>query len=120
MEVSKFGQTAEGALEMQAKLAEGFKERFGGGMERGADSLSTKVSTLKDTMEGLMIKVGEGGLSDAIKNVASTFTDFLAKNEDLALSLGEGLGKALTTVMNGVMLLMENMDKAMFQLEFQQ
>lgn len=111
-EVSKFGQTAEGALKMQAVLAEGFKERFGGGMERGANSLSTKVSTLKDTMEGLMIKVGEGGLSDAIKNVAGTFTDFLAKNEELALSLGEGLGKALTFVMDGVIMLMENMDKA--------
>ena len=33
MEVSKFGQTAEGALEMQAALADGFNERFGGGME---------------------------------------------------------------------------------------
>jgi len=111
-EVSKFGKTAEGALQMQAALAEGFKERFGGGMERGANSLSTKVSTLKDTMEGLMIKVGEGGLSDAIKNVTGSFTTFLAKNEDLALSLGEGLGKALTVVMDGVMMLMENMHKA--------
>lgn len=112
MEVSKFGQTAEGALEMQAALADGFNERFGGGMERASDSLNTKVSTLKDTFEGLLIKVGEGGLSDAIKNVAGTFTDFLAKNEDLALSLGEGLGNALTLVMDGVILLMENMDKA--------
>lgn len=112
VDVSSFGKTKEGAMEMQAALKEGFKERFGGGMERAAGSLSTKVSTLSDTFEGLLIKVGEGGLSDAIKNVTGTFTTFLAKNEDLALSLGEGLGKALTAVMNGVMMLMENLDKA--------
>jgi hypothetical protein len=111
-EVSEFGKTAEGALQMQNALSEGFKERFGGGMERGADSLSTKMSTLKDTMEGLMIQVGEGGLSDAIKKATGSFTEFLKENEDLALMLGEKLGQAVTFVTDGIIMLFENMDKA--------
>jgi phage tail tape-measure protein len=97
-DVSDFGKTAEGAAKMTAALSEGFTERFGGGMDRASDNLSVKFSTLSDTIEGLMIKVGEGGFGDAIKKIVSDLTIFLKSNEDLALSLGEKLGNAITKV----------------------
>lgn len=111
-EVSEFGKTAEGAAKITQALTEGFNERFGGGMERSADNLSTRFSTLSDTIEGLLIKVGEGGLADAINIAVSKFTDFLKANEDLALSLGEKLGKAVVMVTDGIIFLFENADKA--------
>ena len=111
-EVSEFGKTAEGAAKITQALTEGFNERFGGGMERSADNLSTRFSTLSDTIEGLLIKVGEGGLADAINVAVSKFTDFLKANEDLALSLGEKLGKAVVAVTDGIIFLFENADKA--------
>jgi hypothetical protein len=59
-----------------------------------------------------LIAVGEGGLSSAMNDAANKMSDFLVENEDLALALGEGLGKALTFVVDGVMKLLDNMDKA--------
>ena len=111
-EMSKFGKTAEGAAEARAALTEGFDERFGGGMERASETLNGKFSTLKDTMDGLLIKVGEGGLTDAVSNATTKFTDFIKTNEDLALKLGEVLGQAVTFVADGLVMLFENAHKA--------
>ena len=45
LELSKFGQTAEGAAEMVNLLISGMQERFGGAMAEKMDNLSTKTST---------------------------------------------------------------------------
>tara|TARA_R110000796_G_scaffold70400_2_gene160180 strand:+ start:179 stop:1882 length:1704 start_codon:yes stop_codon:yes gene_type:complete len=111
MDVGKFGKTAAGAAEITAALTAGFNERFAGGMIRSSQTLNGKFSTLKDTMEGLLIKVGEGGLTDAVSNAATAFTDFIATNEDLALKLGEVLGNAVTFVADGLVMLFENAHK---------
>ena len=111
-DVGKFGKTAEGAAKVTAALTEGFKERFEGGMERSSQTLNGKLSTLRDTMDGLLIKVGEGGLTDAVSKATSTFTDFIAQNEELALALGEKLGQAVTFVADGIVMLFENAHKA--------
>ena len=111
-EMSKFGKTAEGAAAARAALTEGFDERFGGGMERASQTLNGKFSTLRDTIDGLLIKVGEGGLTDAVSNATTKFTDFIKQNEDLALALGEKLGQAVTFVADGIVMLFENAHKA--------
>lgn len=111
-DVSEYGKTAAGAAEITAALTEGFNERFGGGMERASETLNGRLSTLSDTMDGLLIKVGEGGLGDAIQNVVEKFTDFISTNEELALALGEKLGQAVTLAADGVIFLFENADKA--------
>lgn len=111
-DVSEFGKTAEGAARVTAALTEGFQERFSGGMERASQTLNGRLSTLRDTIDGLLIKVGEGGLGDAIQGVVEKFTDFISTNEELALALGEKLGIAVTAVADGFIWLMENMDRA--------
>ena len=111
-EMSKFGKTAENVAKVRDALSAGFAERFGGGMERASETLTGRFSTLQDTMEGLLIKVGEGGLSDAVKNATISFTDFIKTNEDLALKLGEVLGQAVTFVADGLVMLFENAHKA--------
>lgn len=112
MDVGKFGKTAEGAAKVTAALTEGFNERFGGGMEAASKTLNGRFSTLKDTMDGLLIKVGEGGLSDAIGAATVKFTDFIATNEGLALAIGEKLGAAVGFVADGMVMLFENAHKA--------
>ena len=97
-DVSEFGKTAAGATEITNALTEGFNERFEGGMERASQTLNGKLSTLKDTIDGVLIKIGEGGLSDAVKNIVTQFTTFAKENEHLALALGEKLGNALTFI----------------------
>ena len=112
LEVSEFGKTAEGAATLKDALLEGLNEDFGGGMEKASKNLSVSLSNLGIAGNNALIAVGEGGLSSAINDAAQKMTSFLGNNEDLALALGEGLGKALTFVTDGIFMLMDNMDKA--------
>jgi phage tail tape-measure protein len=112
LEVSKFGQTAEGAATLKDALLEGLNEDFGGGMEKASKNLSVSLSNLGIAGNNALIAVGEGGLSSAINDAALKMSEFLVENEDLAVALGEGLGNALTFVTDGIFLLMDNMDKA--------
>jgi len=112
LEISAFGKTAEGAAQIKDALLEGMNEKFGGGMEVASKNLSTSLSNMGIAANNALIAVGEGGLSSAMNQAANKMSDFLVDNEDLALALGEGLGKALTFVVDGIMKLMDNMDKA--------
>ena len=111
-DVSEFGKTAEGAARVTAALTEGFQERFSGGMDRASETLNGRLSTLKDTIDGLLIKVGEGGLTDAINNVVVKFTDFISTNEDLAFALGDKLGAAVELAFDGFVGLMNILEQA--------
>lgn len=112
LEISEFGKTAEGAATLKDALLEGLDESFGGGMEKASKNLSVSLSNLKIAGNNALIAVGEGGLSDAINKAAVSMSEFLVENEDLAIMLGEKLGQAVTLVMDGIILLMDNMDKA--------
>lgn len=111
-DVSEFGKTAEGAAKVTQALTEGFEERFGGGMARASETLNGRISTLKDTLDGFLIRVGEGGLGDAIQTAVEKFTDFIKTNEELALKIGEVLGKAIVGLTDGIIFLFENAEKA--------
>jgi phage tail tape-measure protein len=112
LEVSKFGQSAEGAATLKDALLEGLNEDFGGGMAEKAKNLSTSLSNLGIAGNNALIAVGEGGLSSAINDAAQKMSSFLVENEDLAIMLGEKLGQAVTFVTDGIFMLMDNMDKA--------
>jgi phage tail tape-measure protein len=112
LEISEFGKTAEGAATLKDALLEGLDEDFGGGMDKASKNLSVSISNLGIASNNALIAVGEGGLSDAINKAATSMSEFLVENEDLALMLGEKLGQAVTFVMDGIILLMDNMDKA--------
>ena len=112
LEVAKFGQSAEGAAEIKDALLEGLNERFGGGMEKASANLSTSLSNMGIAANNALIAVGEGGLSDAINRATKSFTSFLSENEDLAIALGETLGKAVTFATDGIIMLFENAHKA--------
>ena len=49
-QLGEFGATAEGATILVDTLKEGLKERFGGGMAKAAQSLSTTFSNLGETV----------------------------------------------------------------------
>jgi hypothetical protein len=112
LEIAEFGKTAEGAAQIKDALLEGMNEKFGGGMETASKNLSTSLSNMGIAANNALIAVGEGGLSAAMNDAANKMSDFLVENEDLAIMLGEKLGEALTFVVDGIMLLMDNMDKA--------
>ena len=112
LEISEFGKTAEGAAKIKDALLEGLNEGFGGGMEKASQNLSVSLSNLGIAANNALIKVGEGGLSDAINNAAQTMSKFIVENEDLALALGEKLGQAVTMVMDAIPVLAGYVEEA--------
>ena len=74
LELSKFGQTAEGAAEMVNLLISGMQERFGGAMAEKMDNLSTKTSNMVIAFKDLGNALFEGGLADLLKDLADSLS----------------------------------------------
>ena len=70
LELSKFGQTAEGAAEMVQMLIDGMQEQFGGAMINKMDNLSTKTSNMTIAFKELQNAVFEGGLGEFLGDLA--------------------------------------------------
>jgi tape measure domain-containing protein len=70
LELSKFGQTAEGAADMVQKLIAGMQEQFGGAMVNKMDNLSTKTSNMTIAFKELQNSVFEGGLGEFLGDIA--------------------------------------------------
>tara|TARA_Y100001937_G_scaffold50595_1_gene70492 strand:- start:570 stop:2237 length:1668 start_codon:yes stop_codon:yes gene_type:complete len=93
LELSKFGQTAEGAAAMVQMLIDGMQEQFGGAMINKMDNLSTKTSNMTIAFKELQNAVFEGGLgtflgdmADKLGNLASNIARMvraLSGNETL-------------------------------------
>ena len=72
LELSKFGQTAEGAAAMVQMLIDGMQEQFGGAMINKMDNLSTKTSNMTIAFKELQNSVFEGGLGEFLGNMADS------------------------------------------------
>ena len=70
LELSKFGQTAEGAAEMVQMLIDGMQEQFGGAMINKMDNLSAKTSNMTIAFKELQNAVFEGGLGTFLGDLA--------------------------------------------------
>ena len=98
LEISKMGQTAEGAKKIMDALKEGLNERFGGGMERAADTLNTAMSNMKIAAVALVKEMGDGGLTDSMTDLANNTKDLLTQLKPLANVLGGALSIAVDTI----------------------
>jgi hypothetical protein len=95
LEISNFGKTAEGAEKILDALSKGINEKFGGATNNLLKNLSTQISNLGIASRNAQDAIGRGGLSDALGEVITGMTDALNANEELFLSIGEGLGNAV-------------------------
>jgi len=83
--------------------------RFGGAAEANAGTLSQSMSNLKGAVFETQVAFGEG-LKPALIEITNQFALLLRNNEELAKSLGAGVGEALRTLAAGAKLLIDNID----------
>lgn len=109
LEISRVGQTAEGARSILNALGQGINERFGTATADRVNNLSTKFSNLKDQ---LRISAGIVGreLAPALKAAVSDLTEFLQKNDQLARQLGMNLADAVKATAAAIKVLADNFD----------
>ena len=75
LELSKFGQTAEGAAQMVDLLIAGMQQRFGGAMVEKMDNLSTKTSNMTIAFKELGNTIFESGLGNFLGNLADKMNE---------------------------------------------
>ena len=96
LEISKIGQTAEGANLILRALEEGLTETFGGASAARAGTLSQSMSNLGDAFANAVDKIGQSGLNKALGEFLSAITDIINKNQQLFEQIGNVLGKAFS------------------------
>lgn len=99
-ELTKMGQTAEGAKEIIDALTEGLNERFGTALESGANNISRLTNNLGDSFNELQAALFEL-FSDELKNSIKGFTTVI---EDLtkAVSNLDKEGRNLITGLGAI------------------
>ena len=109
LEVSKFGQTTEGAAKVRDALVRGLNQSFGGATAERVKNLSTQISNLGIAFTNAQDILGQG-LSKELGTAIDNVTDFITVNEELIQQLGEGLGRGINAGIEGVSNLVENFD----------
>lgn len=104
-QISDFGKSAAGANVILKALEEGFTERYGGLAEQRSKNLSQAFGNLGDAFQNAADQIGQAGLNKALNDAARTFTTFIDNNKELIKAIGEGLGGAITFVVENIKLL---------------
>tara|TARA_R100001460_G_scaffold26146_1_gene52771 strand:- start:3102 stop:5327 length:2226 start_codon:yes stop_codon:yes gene_type:complete len=107
LEVSKFGQTTEGAAKVRDALVRGLNQSFGGATAERVKNLSTQMSNLGIAFTNAQDVLGQG-FSVELGNALDGITNFTVENEELIRSIGEGLGAALGATTKGFKNLFDN------------
>ena len=103
LELTELGKTAEGAGRIMEGLRRGLDRRFGGGMQRASNQLSTALSNLGIEGQNVLLALGEGvggndGLTTSTRDLALAMTDLLKSIQPLAKILGSSLALGLNAV----------------------
>ena len=107
LEVSKFGQSAEGAEKIRTALVNGLNRSFGGATAERVKNLSTQMSNLGIAFTNAQDVLGQG-FSVELGNALDGITNFIVENDALIRSVGEGLGSAINIASQGFKNLADN------------
>ena len=108
-EITKFGQSAQGAQVITQALAEGINERFGGATENRLKNLSTLMSNFGIAIQNSLGTIGTSA-APAFAGIITQATDFINANQDMAAAVGQTLGAALNGVQYLFGLMADNME----------
>lgn len=102
LEISKFGQTAEGAQLILKALEQGLSKTFGGTSAERAKNLSQAMSNFGDTVQGLADVIGKTGMNEGLAKLITSFGQFLESIRPLAAIVGVALGGAFSFLADNI------------------
>ena len=86
------------------------RENFSDALEQRAKTLTGSISNLKDATSEFMVSIGEGGLRQALAELALEMKDVLMNNRELATDLGQVLGASVRVLAGALKFLLENIN----------
>ena len=102
LEISKIGQTAEGASLILQALEQGLTETFGGASAARAGSLTQSISNLGDSFQGFLDIIGRAGYNQGLAAFLKALADTLSALRPLAAGLGFVLGGAFQLLADNI------------------
>lgn len=102
LEISKVGQSAEGARIILKALEDGLQDAFGTASEARAKNVSQAVSNLGDAFANASDAIGQAGLNEALVKLISNFTKVVNSARPLFEILGNFLGGAVEILANNL------------------
>lgn len=87
------------------------KTNFAGALEEQSKTLNGVISNISDQFSFLAFQIGEGGLREALTDVARKFLDVSAVGSDTAAKLGQVLGDAVRKLGDAFFFAIEHADK---------
>lgn len=97
--------------EIEQALFEIAQKNFGGLMEAQSKTLKGSISRLSDAWQQLLVKVGEGGLNDAIQGFVDSLAEMTQGSGEGARALGELLGDGVKVLTELMKFLVEHIDE---------
>lgn len=94
LEISKIGQTAEGARVILRALEDGLQDAFGGASEARAQNLSQAFSNLGDALSNTADAAGQAGLNAGLASLLKALTELVNLLRPVAELIGTVLGGA--------------------------
>ena len=91
LEISKFGQTTEGAKKILDALESSLGKTFSGATQQKLDNLSTSSSNLGIAFRNSLDVIGQAGFSGALTTMNNTLSETLTLLTPVAEALGKGL-----------------------------
>ena len=100
LEVSEFGQSAEGAAKIMAALNAEFSTNFAGAMADSSENLSVQMSNLGIAINNAFLAIGESGLNGQMRETIQVLTRATTSSTGLIHNFGVMLTRALKFVTN--------------------
>lgn len=101
LQISEFGKTAEGARKITDALTKGIQKEFGGATQKLLPNLSVAFSNFGIAVANSADKLGQG-LAPQLTEATNELTKLIEANDELIISLGKGLGEAITFTIKNV------------------
>ena len=108
LEISKFGQTTEGAKKILDALESSLGKTFSGATQQKLDNLSTSSSNLGIAFRNSLDVIGQAGFSGALTTMNNTLSETLT----LLTPVAEALGKGLAVVVEGLTKALDALNQA--------
>ena len=100
LEISKFGQTTDGAKKILDALQTSLGQEFAGATEQKLDNLSTATSNFQIALANAADTFGEAGFSGALTNALNKLTEFIEFLDPAISKIGELTGATINLAVN--------------------
>ena len=110
LEISKFGQTTEGAEKILNALQTSLGKEFAGATEQKLDNLSTATSNFQIALANAADSFGEAGFSGALTEAFNKLTQFIEFIDPAIRKIGEFTGAVISLTIDGIELVGDTAD----------